>query len=53
MPAVATIHIFARLFEVQLGGHGGDKPGKERIQSDRAEIHDQNGLDLRPFGSNK
>ena len=24
MPAVAIIHIFARIFEVRLGGHGGD-----------------------------
>ena len=29
-PPVAIIHIFARIFEVQLGGHGRDKRGKER-----------------------
>ena len=29
-PPVAIIHIFARFFEVQLGGHGADKRGKER-----------------------
>ena len=29
-PPVAIIHIFARIFEVQLGGHGGDKRGKGR-----------------------
>ncbi len=29
-PPVAIIHIFATLFEVQLGRHGGDKRGKER-----------------------
>ena len=29
-PPVATIHIFAKFFEVQLGRHGGDKRRKER-----------------------
>ncbi len=30
MPPVAIMHVFATFFEVQLGGHGADKSGKER-----------------------
>ena len=28
-PPVAEMHIFATFFEVQLGGHGADKGGKD------------------------
>ena len=36
-PPVAIMHIFATFFEVQLGGHGANKRGKERTagRSDR------------------
>ena len=41
MPPVAIIHIFARIFEVQLGGHGGNKRGKIELQNDSTENHNQ------------
>ena len=45
-PPVAIIHIFAMICEVQLGGHGADRRGKDWT---RAEKHDQNRLDLGCF----
>ena len=38
-----------RFFKVQLGRHGGDKRERSEQQSDRAENHHQNGLDLGRF----
>ena len=48
-PPVAIIHVFARIFEVQLEGHGADKGERSEQQSHRAEKHDHKGLDLGRF----